>query len=169
MRRATWVWVIGTAFGIGGCEPAPPSNVECDVGGVCTVAYQQRAAAAVDVLFVVDDSCSMEHEQDELSEHFATFTRFFDEAETDYAVAVVTTDTERAPGVLVNGPAGRLITPESSAPAAAFREMVRVGLAGWGTERGLEASSLALTSGNSGVDFPREDADLSVIFVSDEE
>ena len=64
------------------------------------------------------------------------------------------------------------LTPETEDTEAIFSEMVAVGTSGSGIEMGLEGASLALseplTSGDN-VGFLREDANLSVVFLSDEE
>lgn len=64
-----------------------------------------------------------------------------------------------------------VLTPQTEASEEIFGEMVAVGVDGSGIEMGLEAARLALTpeylaERNSG--FLREDANLSLIFVSDE-
>lgn len=64
-----------------------------------------------------------------------------------------------------------VLTPETEAAGEIFGEMVAVGVEGSGIEMGLEAARLALSpeyleARNTG--FLREDANLSLIFVSDE-
>jgi len=65
-----------------------------------------------------------------------------------------------------------VITSETEGPAEIFAEMVAVGITGSGIENGLEAVHMAfvepmLSGDNAG--FIREEANLSLIFVSDED
>ncbi len=54
--------------------------------------YQGGDPPPVDVLFVVDNSGSMEQEQTKLAANFATFIQYFIDLELDFQLAVVTTD-----------------------------------------------------------------------------
>ncbi|MCP4869202.1 MAG: hypothetical protein GY898_10845 [Proteobacteria bacterium] len=135
-----------------------------------TDAFVQDPAEKVDILLVVDNSCSMLAEQDKLSEEFEAFTEFFLVADTDFHIGITTTDMEVEAGRLVGDPP--IITRTTPDPAAVFRENVLVGAEGSGFEKGIQAAwsalSPTLTSGpNAG--FYREEAALSVIFVSDED
>jgi len=145
----------------------------------------QNPPTKVDILLVVDDSCSMQEEQEAVGEGFDAFVEFFELADVDYHIAVTTTDM-REPGVDVpqdpddpGGEQGRLvgsppyITPDTPNASESFRDAVEVGA--WqyaGVERGLDAALAALggplvDSVNAG--FLRDDALLSILFVSDEE
>jgi len=139
--------------------------------GITEVRFQ-NPPTEVDILLVIDDSCSMADEQDKLSEGFEAFVEFFDVADVDYHIGIITTDMEHADrrGRLVGET--RVIDRDTPDADSVFRDNVQVGIEGWGLERGLDASAKALgaslTEGhNEG--FRREDAFLSVIFVSDEE
>ncbi len=152
-----------------------------------TDVFYQDPAAEVDILLVVDNSCSMAPYQQKLSENFDQFISFFDSADVKYQIGVVTTgvppsaanpsagcdqqDVNQLPGAgeLVDG---AIITPETADAESLFSDVVNVGVCGSGFEMGLEGAYLALTepmisSTNAG--FLREDAGLSIIFVSDEE
>jgi hypothetical protein len=67
--------------------------------------FQQERIQTVDVLLVVDNSCSMVEEQRKLAANFDSFIQFFDEAEVDWQIGVVTTDVEDAAqrGHLIGG------------------------------------------------------------------
>ncbi len=152
-----------------------------------TDVFYQDPEAEVDILLVVDNSCSMDPYQEKLSQNFNQFIRFFESANVDYQIGVVTTGV---PPAAVNSAAGctqqvinqlpgagelvggHIITPETADAEEVFIEAVSVGICGSGSEMGLEAAYLALTEPlitgtNSG--FLRETASLSLIFVSDEE
>jgi hypothetical protein len=126
--------------------------------------WRQNPPDEVDILLVVDDSCSMEPYQQRLGSNFTQFISWFIEADVDYKIGVVTTD------VITPGVAGRLrgpvITRDTANADAVFSEIVNVGIAGAGYETGLEAARIALEQAG---DFIREEASLSVIFVSDEQ
>ena len=114
----------------------------------------------------------MEAEQQELSEGFDRFVEFFELAGVDYHIGVTTTDMTSVRGALVAYGGFPVITPDTPNAAQVFRQNVKVGTTGSGLERGLDAASRALSEEmtlghNAG--FLREEAVLSVLFVSDEE
>ena len=57
--------------------------------------FQQQRINTVDVLLVVDNSCSMIEEQGKLSTNFPNFIQYFEDAEVDWHIGVVTTDSPR--------------------------------------------------------------------------
>lgn len=57
--------------------------------------FQQQRKNTVDVLLVVDNSCSMIEEQQKLATNFDSFIQYFDSADVDWQVGVVTTDMEQ--------------------------------------------------------------------------
>lgn len=144
--------------------------------------FYQLDAGAVDVLLVVDNSCSMRPYQEELANNFDAFLTYFIEGDVDYQIGVTTTtmtavdvnpdygcyqtDVDRipAPGGLVDG---RVVNAATSDASAVFSELVNVGICGSASEMGLEAGLAVLENPNSGL--LRPDAYLSVIFVSDEQ
>jgi hypothetical protein len=118
---------------------------------------------------VIDNSGSMEPYQQQLGTNFSDFLTYFIEADVDYQIAAVTTD------VMVDTAGeirGQIISPSTQNPEAVFADIVAVGTTGSGNEMGLHAAYQALTpplvnTANQG--FLREEATLSLIFVSDEE
>ncbi len=150
-----------------------------------TDVFYQKSADLVDILLVVDNSCSMDPYQEKLSQNFQAFIQFFVDVDIDYHIGVVTTtvntplenvycnanDISRIPdpGHLVNG---LVIDAETENPEQKFSNAVNVGICGSGSEMGLEAAALALSPellGGVNDGFIREEAELSIIFVSDEE
>ncbi|MCO4771424.1 MAG: hypothetical protein KDA24_15420 [Deltaproteobacteria bacterium] len=137
----------------------------------------QDPPTEVDILLVVDNSCSMQDEQEKLGEGFAEFVRFFEVAEVDYHIGITTTDVfNEGPGnsgeLARTGDGTRVIDEDTDDPDAVFEELVNVGIEGAGSEMGLKAALAALTppmSEGPNAGFLREEALLSVIFVSDEE
>lgn len=130
--------------------------------------FRQNPPEKVDVLLVVDNSCSMQPYQSALGRNFDQFISWFIEADVDYQIGVVTTDMERA-----NAERGRIsqpyITAETDNASAQFSQIVNVGVNGSGYEMGLEAAAAALLDTTSNAGFLRDDASLSIIMVSDEE
>ena len=91
--------LLGVAFGVGGCtEYDFYTQQQTDV-------FQQSRRNTVDVLLVVDNSCSMWEEQDKLATNFDAFIQFFQGVDVDYQIGVITTDTldEKYQGRLVGG------------------------------------------------------------------
>ena len=139
-----------------------------------TAIFFQSPPTEVDILLVVDNSASMEDEQDKLSEGFESFVEFFDVADVDYHIGVTTTDMSSTggQGVLVNHGGTRVIHRGTDDPAEVFRQNVKVGVLGSAFEQGLSAGAHALSEDlaeEENYGFLRQDAALSVIFVSDEE
>lgn len=137
----------------------------------------QDPPTEVDILLVIDNSCSMEDEQEKLSQGFEEFVRFFEVAEVDYHIGVTTTDMFNdgpgAMGQLARADNGVSIIDEDTDDAdEVFEQLVQVGIEGAGIEQGLLAALSALRppmSEGANDGFLREDALLTVIFVSDEE
>lgn len=132
--------------------------------------FNQEPPEAVDILMVVDNSCSMEPYQANLGQHFDRFVQYFIGANVDYQIGVVTTDIQNPSqsGRIQ----GQIITSETPNPASVFNTIVNVGVTGSPYELGLEAARMALSSpviDNQNAGFLRQDASLSLIFVSDEE
>jgi hypothetical protein len=135
----------------------------------------QVTVAQVDVLWMVDNSFSMEEEQTALTANFDRFMDYFLDSGLDYHVGVVSSDMYASN----NGDKGKLrtingqkwIEPDTQNPVQMFSQMANIGTDGNGDERGLLAVYTALEtqahSYNTG--FLRPDAFLSVIAISDEE
>jgi hypothetical protein len=171
------------AAGLGGCSDY--DLVQFDGDDV----FQQLEASEVDVLLVIDNSCSMQPYQDELAENFDNFLTYFEEGDVDYRLGVVTStivdvspndycsqadvDAIPAGGQLMGDSDGpTIITPDTPNGADVFAEIVDVGVCGAGFEAGIESAYRALAgpvSENYNEGFLRDDAYLSIVFVSDEQ
>jgi len=123
-----------------------------------------------DVLFVVDDSSSMEDEQTQLAEAFPKFLEYFLGSGLDYHIGVVSTDVPVDRGKLETGNGELFITDETQNPQDVFQAMAEMG--GWGDsyESGMTTSYLALEEQknyfNQG--YYRDEASLHIIVMSDE-
>ncbi len=125
--------------------------------------YEQPLSVPTDILFVVDNSCSMGEEQANLSNNFSTFINIMVTAEADYQIAVITTDSYDFRGDVISG--------DSADPVGDFVDQCSVGVGGSGDERGLEMAYQSTQPGNDAGDggsFLRDDAKLSIVIVSDE-
>ncbi len=150
------------------------------VGAGCTVdpaalavadTFFQGANDRVDVVFVVDDSNSMEALQGALAGGVPTLLAGLDAAGVDYQIGVVTTDMDDPDrrGRLVNGALVTAATPNGAATLAAS---MQPGILGSQLERGLAAAHAALTPPlatheNEGI--RREGTRVAAIIVSDED
>ena len=139
--------------------------------------FTQLTQPEVDVLWMVDDSCSMTDKQKNLAANAQSFFQRAIQLNTDYHMAVVTTDMDNAKesgNFQSRNGAPKIITPSVTNPVQAFSDDVQLGTMGSGIEKGLAAVHAALTppllkdpAANAG--FLRDQAKLVVIAVSDED
>ncbi|MEK7358005.1 MAG: hypothetical protein AAB250_16260 [Bdellovibrionota bacterium] len=137
----------------------------------------------IDVLWVIDNSGSMDSSQQRLAAELQQFIQAFDAKGFDYRIAVVTSDAYRdmfgAPAVRAKFKDGTdqtshtgvfMVTPSTPDRLPTFMTNVLQGTAGSGDERPFQSIERAMMSPeNAGFGFPRADAFLSVILVSDED
>lgn len=128
----------------------------------------------VDLLWVIDNSGSMENEQDLLAANFEYFINNLNASNTDFQIGVITTDLVNDSGFLQGSP--KIISSQSMTDAqivAAFINNVKVGVTGVSAERGLKTAKVALQyakiSGSVNFGFLRDNAYLAIVFVSDED
>ncbi|HMV67544.1 MAG TPA: hypothetical protein PKA64_11895 [Myxococcota bacterium] len=174
--------LIGLLVVLGGCN---------DIGDFSYLPgydeWKQTPTDQVDILWVVDNSNSMQLEQTLLGTGFSTFAQELENTNTNFHIGVITTDfdyDDPARGKLIAGldcPAvidldTECANPENPSEIWDYRNVfvnrARVGTGGSGKEKGLEAARFALsanmtTGPNAG--FLRPDANLLVVFVSDED
>lgn len=150
-------------------EPNPPELADVTHEDVIT----QVTIPIVDVLWVIDNSCSMTDEQNALAQNFPGFMDYFIGSGLDYHVGVISTDLDDPAhqGKLRDVNGAQWIAPETYDPIAVFTSMATMGTTGTGTERGLGATYLALEANretfNEG--YYREEAAIHTIVISDEE
>ena len=134
--------------------------------------FQQSPTDQVDILFIVDNSGSMQLEQKLLAAGFKSFITEIEATGANFHIGVITTDfqyDDPKRGQLIGFPA--VITPDVDYTKI-FEARAITGVNGGGMEKGLEAASYALspqmtTGPNAG--FLRQDATLLVVIVSDED
>lgn len=127
----------------------------------------------VDVLFVIDNSCSMSDEQSQLSTNFPLFMAYFLGSGLDYHIGTVSTDMNDS------GQSGKLwssngylwIDEQTVNPEQVFTNISVMGTGGSGIEKGRDAAYSAIEIRKNGYNagFIREEATLNIIAVSDEE
>lgn len=134
-----------------------------DVEQWFTQTWQQEEIPILDVLWVIDNSGSMNQFQTNLSTNISSFVSAFTQSGADYNMAVITTDRYSV---------GTILTPQTPNIEQQMANLVIVGTGGSGMEKGIEMSHKALSSATSagpGSTFFREGATLVVIYVSDEQ
>lgn len=135
----------------------------------------QVTIPSVDVLFVVDNSCSMAEEQLALSTNFPVFLDYFLGTELDWHMGVVSTDMNdpAQSGRLRTADDVRWIDPDTLKPATTFAQMVALGTEGDATEQGIAAaySAVERLAGPGGYNegFIRNEAALHITVISDED
>jgi len=135
----------------------------------------QVTTPKVDILWMVDNSCSMSDNQALLTQNVPSFMNYFVGSGLDYHVGVTSSDiiSSNYPGsdgtlVLING--SRYIDPDAPNPVGMFIAMAELGTTGKFPERGVGATYLALTTrrDTTNAGFYRDDASLHTIIISDE-
>jgi hypothetical protein len=161
--------------------------------------FQQSAGTVndkIDILWVVDNSGSMESSQTNLGTNFSSFISGFSAKNLDYRMAFTTTDAYRHASNFANNQncavfrdrvlsstcnnvggynasGTKIITP--SVPGAAllngvFTSNATTGIFGSGDERAFQSLTSALTHpANAGYNFLRDDSFFAVIILSDED
>ena len=103
----------------------------------------QVTTPEVDVLFVIDNSCSMQEDQDNLAQNFPFFLEFFRGSGLDYHIGVTSTDADpdnRAcssggnplKGRLADFQGQRWVEESTQQPELVFDSMVSMGISGSG-------------------------------------
>lgn len=152
------------------CDGVP--DIRPDGLGVCLVSL--NVADAVDLLVVVDNSCSMAEEQVELGLAAEALWNTYDAAGADVHVGVISTDMDNNEhqGKLRAYDGRRWVDSTTPDPVGTLQVMFALGTAGSSHETGRDAvfAAIELEGGSGGYNegFYRDDAVLEVIVVSDE-
>tara|TARA_R110002020_G_scaffold79818_2_gene199613 strand:+ start:3394 stop:5001 length:1608 start_codon:yes stop_codon:yes gene_type:complete len=127
--------------------------------------YEQEEIANADILFVIDNSCSMHSHQTNLSNNFSSFISVFANSGVDYQIAFITTDNE-------NFVDGKIVRSTDADPIGDVTDIIgSIGISGHGLERGLwESYEATQSGGNAGPNsaFLRTDSRLVIVYLSDE-
>ena len=128
-----------------------------------TDTFTQQNVVKSDILFVIDNSCSMGSWQTHVASNFSSFFNVFVNSGVDYHIGIITTDD---PTFVAS-----VIDTSTYNPVFEFTQSAQVGVYGSGAERGLDMAYESLAPGGDaalGGSFSRPDAKLAIIFVSDE-
>ncbi len=133
----------------------------------------QAGVPEVDVLWVVDNSCSMLEEQEGLAANFPVFLQFFQESNIDWHIGVVSTDMGDPlhQGKLQTHAGYKWVDDTTPFPDEVLGGMAVLGTSGTGRERGRDPVYYALEQHREGANkgFYRAGAGLHVIVISDED
>ncbi len=146
-------------------------SVPVSGGGTIDSHHQEQwtqGQGDVDILFVIDDSCSMADEQVALGNNFQSFISHAVGTQTNFHLGVTTTDVFAVSGELVGSPS--FLTPATPNLNQTFASRANVGTSGSGVEEPLEALLRAVTPPNAAgvnVGFLRPGVPLAAVIVSD--
>jgi hypothetical protein len=134
--------------------------------------FYQEFYAEVDILWVIDNSCSMSGAIDQVRANFDHFIDGFLDIGLDFHIAAITTDMDdpTQSGQMQGGQT--VITSADSNPRDLFLQMVDQGANGSAQEQGFGATRAALSAplvNNENSGFLRPDAALATIIVTDED
>lgn len=90
---------MAAAMSFNACDCDEPSLVDVPEPDSQTDLYTQKDAAKVDILWVIDNSESMESEQNKIADRFSQFFKQLLTSQVDFHIGVVTTDVTES-GVL---------------------------------------------------------------------
>ena len=129
----------------------------------------------IDVLWVIDNSGSMQTSQENLTNNFQSFINDFQVQGFDFQIGVTTTEAYREVVSGVNGISDlrddsgiQIITPATANINDVFLQNALQGTSGSGDERAFSSFTAALGNTNN-ASFRRDDAFLAIIIVSDED
>jgi hypothetical protein len=159
-----WLLTSCSEFFLHGSEPVAEDPV------LVSETFVQEALPLVDILWVVDNTASMEDELRALGATANAFVQSLNELELAWQLGIVTMDTtpESDPGVLRGEP--WIVTPQTPKAASVFEATLGLATSETAHEAGLAAAILALTPPRIDDDnrgFRRAGAALEIVFVSD--
>ena len=126
--------------------------------------FVQEEQLELDILFVIDNSCSMGAEQSELAYNSDLFITPLASSGADFHIGTITTDSPTFRGAVITSTTPDIITE--------FQNQIVAGTAGSSTERGLQHAADSLQPGadaGPGRPFFRDTANLVIVIVSDED
>ncbi len=185
MTWKAWVSVSLAVFMVG----CGSKNMSFDLLSESATFSQTSAEinGKIDVLWVVDNSGSMATSQQAIADNFQRFIDKFEEHGFDFRIAVIGSDAYKdefnaslnksafRAGNYLDGngntvTAPKILTPQTPDLEKAFIANIIVGIDGSGDERVFQSLRAAMNNqANRDMDFPRADAYLSIIMVSDED
>ncbi len=177
------VMVLALAMGCSEYNIAQPPNLEVEPNPpgvenpINTDRVVQVTEPAVDVLWVIDNSGSMDDNQAALADNFPSFMDYFLGSGLDYHIGVVSTDMDNQgngnQGMLREIDGVRFIDTDTPDPMGTYQRMAKMGAGGSSTEKGRAAAYTAIElrkNEASNIDFIRDgiEAGLHIVVISDE-
>lgn len=142
--------------------------------------FTQLAGPKADILWVIDNSCSMYDEQARLVDNLGQFVNYADSLNSDYQMGVTVTDgmSSQAGKLEFCYPHPRVVAHTYSRRDEAFSCLFRVGIEGSPNEAGMAAAMRAVqraqspdqdSVSNPNAGFLRDDASLAIVILTDED
>jgi len=134
-----------------------------DYANTYTDRWENPASSPSDIVFFVDQSCSMDSHSATLGSNFSSFITNLNSYSTDWQIAVINDDN----GCNRSG----ILTPSTSGYVSSFQSSVSAG-GGYSTEQLFTVAQTGMAKTGSGAcnsGLMRSDALLHLIFVSDEQ
>lgn len=153
------------------CDSDPtPNPIPDPVPRDVRETYTTPTTNQVDILFVIDNSPSMEVEQNAISTRLNDFTNLL--TDLDWRIAITSTSMSGSSnprnGFLLDMTATqKYLTPATPNFASIFETKVKLGSSGSGAEQGINATLTAIE--RQEVNWLRPNAQLAVIVLSDED
>lgn len=150
-------------------------TVDVGVDGLGLCSHVANGGGVLDLLFVVDNSCSMQEEQASLANAGGPLLDALLDGGTDFHLGVVSTDSTTGDGILEE--AGGRRWADASMSAGDLDQWVAtamlLGIGGSATEQGRDVVYKAVDKHGSApglnAGFFRPDAHLAVVYLSDED
>ena len=168
-RRLLAGGMLALSLFAGACSPVNYGIVSKNESFGQTYTYNNK----VDILWVVDNSSSMQQHQSRLSDQIPEMVSKLNSLKMDYHMGVITSSMggdNADGGKLIGSP--KYLVPSTGNLTNLLRTRLIVGQTGSNNEKGLESAETVLSAGYAGGEgkgFLRDDALLVVIVLSDEE
>jgi len=147
-----------------------------DGAGIIEDRFVQAENPQVDVLFIIDNSTSMAVSQAQLALAFPSIVSVLQALQADWQIALISTDMtdpqHRGRLIPFDAAGTRILTPTTPDGTGAFQNALIMGTEGSQLERAFTAAWQAVTpplASHDNVGFPRTDARLVMIALSDED
>lgn len=142
--------------------------------------FTQLVGPKADILWVIDDSCSMYDEQARLVDNLGQFVSYADSLNSDYQMGITVTDgiSSDAGKLEFCYPHPRVVRHTYPRRDEAFSCLFRVGIDGSPNEAGMAAAMRAIQRAQSPIQDPvanpnagflRDDASLAIVVLTDED
>ena len=183
MHKFIFPLIMFVLFTVSGCQSEndlfdnqPPNGIP-NARPVLDISNEDKLVQVqvpeVDILWIIDNSCSMYEEQSALSQNFPIFMDFFLGSGLDYHIGSVSTDmydNQQSGKLQTSGPY-RFIDEDTPNPEQVFQGMAVLGTGGSADETGRDAAyaAIEINPGNYNDGYYREDASMHMVAISDEE